>query len=252
MLLAMLRIAARFCGPPDSANGGYCAGLLARYWQRALGRSEPVEVTLRKPPPLERDLHVELDGERARLSRGVELVAEARAGTLDAEPPGAPSFEGAIALSRHYVGHLRHHFPSCFVCGPGRDAGDGLRIFPGAERPGEPVAAPWQPDASLAESGVLPAEVLWAALDCAGYFAVASPDYPVALLGRMTAEVSGTVRVGERCVVVGWALGREGRKLSAGTAAFGESGELRGRSHQTWILLSGSVPPPSRAPAEAG
>jgi hypothetical protein len=248
----MLRIAARFCGPPDSANGGYCAGMLARYWQSTLARSEPVEVTLRKPPPLERDLRVELEGERALLSGGAELVAEARVGTLDVEPPEAPSFADAVALSRHYVGHIRHHFPTCFVCGPARRAGDGLRIFPGAERPGEPVGGPWQPDASLSDGGTLPPEMLWAALDCAGYFAVASPDYPIALLGRMTAEVSRTVRVGERCVVVGWSLGREGRKLNAGTALFGEDGRLCGRARQTWILVGGSVPPPSRAPAPAG
>lgn len=224
--------------------------MLARYWQRALGRSQAVEVTLRKPPPLEHDLHVELDGERALLSQGAELVAEACAGTLDGETPGAPSFEVAVELSRHYVGHHTHYFPTCFVCGPGRPAGDGLRIFPGAGRPGEPVAAPWQPDASLAEGGALPAELLWAALDCAGYFAVAWPDYPIALLGRMTAEVSSTVRVGERCVVVGWSLGREGRKLSAGTALFGEDGRRCGRARQTWIVVGGSVPPPSRAPAK--
>ena len=45
-------IAPRFCGPQDSGNGGYTAGLLAKQ----LGGS--VEVTLRQPPPLGRDLVV--------------------------------------------------------------------------------------------------------------------------------------------------------------------------------------------------
>lgn len=234
----MIRIAARFRGPPQSGNGGYSAGLLTRHWQLASGASGAVEVTLRKPPPLERDLELQLAGERALLTDGAELIAEARSATLDVEPPEAPSWERAAALSHHYVGHARHHFPSCFVCGPGREAGDGLRIFPGAERPGEPVAAPWLPDASLADAdGNLPSEMVWAALDCAGYFAVAAPDYPVALLGRMTAEVLSAVRVGERCVVVGWALGREGRKLTAATAVFGKDGMLYGHARQTWILL---------------
>jgi hypothetical protein len=240
----MIRIAARFCGPPDSGNGGYCSGLFARHFQRISGGSQPVEVTLRKPPPLERDLELKLEGQSALLYDGAELIAEARTAALDVQPPEAPSFERAAALSHHYVGHIRHHFPTCFVCGPGRHAGDGLRIFPGSQEPGEPVAAPWQPDASLADTrGELPSEMLWAALDCAGYFAVAAPSYPIALLGRMTAEVLGSVHVGESCVVIGWSLGREGRKLSAGTAVFGEGGELRGRARQTWILLSGSVPP---------
>jgi hypothetical protein len=238
-----MRIAARFCGPPNSANGGYCSGVLAGHWLRAAGRSQPVEVTLRKPPPLERDLQVELDGERTLLKDGAELVAEARAAALDVTPPEAPSFEQAIRMSRHYVGHARHHFPTCFVCGPARQAGDGLRIFPGAEQPGELVAAPWLPHVSLAAaSGAVPNELLWAALDCIGYFAAASPSYPIALLGRMTAEVSSSVRAGERCVVVGWALGRESaktRKLDAGTAVFGESGKLLGCARQTWIVVAG-------------
>ena len=38
-----LVIGSRFCGPPDSGNGGYVCGLIADY----LGG--PAEVTLRKP-----------------------------------------------------------------------------------------------------------------------------------------------------------------------------------------------------------
>ena len=68
-----LRIASRFCGPPESGNGGYSSGLLAGL----LGSS--VEVTLRKPPPLERTLLAELTGEHAVLSVEGDLVAEARA-----------------------------------------------------------------------------------------------------------------------------------------------------------------------------
>ena len=37
----------RFCGPPNSGNGGYVCGLLAN----ALG--EPAQVTLHAPPPLD-------------------------------------------------------------------------------------------------------------------------------------------------------------------------------------------------------
>jgi hypothetical protein len=234
----MMRIAARYCGPPDSANGGYCAGALAAHLQSTLRQRGPVEVTLRRPPPLERDLLPAVEGARVRLMNGAELVAEARPAELEAEPPSPPSFERAEELSGHYIGHLKHHFPTCFVCGPARRPGDGLRIFPGAERAEQPVAAPWVPDVSLASSsGQLPAPLIWAALDCAGYFAVGAPEYPVALLGRMTAQVTRDVHVGERCVVIGWAIGREGRKLHAGTAVFGEQGEICARARQTWIVL---------------
>lgn len=227
-----LRIAARYCGPPDSGNGGYTAGLLAK----ALGRS--VEVTLRKPPPLEKALDLLMLEERAELRDEATLIAEARPAQLELDVPAAPSFERAAELSTHYVGHRRHHFPTCFVCGPARAQGDGLRIFPGAAETGR-VAAPWVPHESLTDSqGLVGSEIIWAALDCAGYFAAGAPDYPVALLGRMTADVIGTVQRGERCTVMGWSLGREGRKLQAGTAVVGADGSVRARARQTWILLA--------------
>lgn len=226
-------IARRFCGPPDSGNGGYSAGLLAS----ALGGA--VEVTLRRPPPLERELSLVVEADRAALLDGEQLVAEARRSTVDVAPPPAISFERAGELSQHYIGFTKHHFPGCFVCGPGRAVGDGLRIFPGHEQAEQPMAAPWVPDASLADgSGRIPTALGWAALDCIDYFAAGAPDYPVALLGRMTAELVGEIFVGERYVLQGISLGREGRKLHAGTALYDATGNALGRARQTWILLA--------------
>jgi hypothetical protein len=223
----------RFCGPAGSGNGGWTCGLLGT----KLGGA--VEVTLRKPPPLGRRLRLTGEGDELRLLDGDELLAEARRVRLDLEVPPAPSFARAVALSSYYVGHRVHHFPTCFTCGPARAEGDGLRIFAGRERPEDPVAAPWIPAASLADpSGRITPEVHWAALDCPGYFGVAAPDHPPALLGRMTGEVPGCVSAGERCVVVGWSLGREGRKLHAGTALYGEDGRLVGRARQVWITVA--------------
>lgn len=240
-----MRIAARYCGPPGSANGGYCAGLVAN------ALSGAVEVTLRAPPPLERELDLQVSSDSVELRDGEQLVAEARRSAVDVEVPPAPSFERAVDMASHYLGHRRHHFPGCFVCGPGREAGDGLRIFPGAERGGELVAAPFRPDASLGDvRAPLAAELVWAALDCVGYFACAAPDYSVALLGRITAEVLAPIRIGEPCVVIGWSLGREGRKLHAGTAIFGEDGRLCGRARQTWLMRPKSLPPGSSPPSQ--
>ena len=235
----MLRIASRYCGPPDSGNGGYSAGLLATHL------SGPVEVTLRSPPPLETPLEVDTSSDLVRLLEGSRLIAEARTTALKLEIPEPPSFEHATELSRFYIGHRKHHFPTCFVCGPARAAGDGLRIFPGSEHPGEHVAAPWTVDAGLAgPDGTVGPELVWAALDCVGYFAVGSPEYPVALLGRITAEISSAPQVGEKCVVLGFSQGRDGRKLTAGTAVFGQDRRLIGRAHQTWIRLHSTFPPP--------
>ena len=65
-----MRIAARFNGPPGSANGGVTAGRLAAYVGAAA-----VEVTLRRPPPLGVDLRVDASGGTARLLDGDVLVA---------------------------------------------------------------------------------------------------------------------------------------------------------------------------------
>ena len=42
-----IRIDRRFCGPPNSGNGGYVCGLLAAHIDGG------AEITLRVPPPLE-------------------------------------------------------------------------------------------------------------------------------------------------------------------------------------------------------
>lgn len=231
-MLSRVLIASRFCGPPSSGNGGYTAGLVAR----ALGGS--VEVTLRRPPRLNYELELRIESERARLLDGDLLVAEARRLDFELKAPAAVSFEQASELSKRYAGFKKHHFPGCFVCGPARAPGDGLRIFPGSAAAGEAVAAPWVPDPSLADAqGHVHPEFAWAALDCVGYFAIAAPDYPVALLGRMTARLNGHVSAGERCVVQGAPLGRDGRKLNAATALYGADGALRGLARQIWIAV---------------
>ena len=226
-----VRIDRRFRGPPTSGNGGYCAGLLGAHLAGA------VEVTLRAPPPLERDLRFTRTPTGAALLDGDQVVAEARAVPLALEVPAPPRLSDARAWSLGYTGFASHIFPGCFVCGPARGEGDGLRIFAGRSPEGTLVGAPFLPDASLA-GGVagapLPVPVAWAALDCPGYFAVGNGE--AALLGRMTAEWTRLPVTGARYVILGWPLGREGRKLHAGTALFDEAGALLGRSRQTWLL----------------
>lgn len=223
-------IASRFCGPPRSGNGGYTCGLTAA------GMEGPVEATLRRPPPLDRPLDL-ARGDTRVLHKDGFVVLEARPASLALDVPTAPSAERAEAMSERYAGFASHPFPTCFVCGPERAAGDGLRIFAGGDADDGIVAAPWVPDESLAgPDGRVRPEFLWAALDCPGYFAIAAPG-ETAVLGRMTAEVEPAVSPGARCVVVAWAVGRSGRKLHAGTALFDADGELRGRSAQTWIVV---------------
>lgn len=221
----------RFRGPPDSGNGGYVCGVVAA------AAAEPVAVRLKRPPPLGVPLAVtEVDGV-LRLSQGDEVIAEARPDAVDIEVPTPPDHAEAVVASLGYVGFHDHVFPGCFVCGPGRLAGDGLRIFAGPVPDRRIVAAPWIPDGSLAdEHGSIRTEFLWAALDCPGYFATPMAGR-LALLGELAARIERPLSAGEPCVVMGWERRSEGRKHLAGTAVVGPDGEIVARAQATWIEL---------------
>jgi hypothetical protein len=224
----------RFRGPPASGNGGYVCGLLGRNYRDA------AQVTLRKPPPLDRELSLTGHGAgELRLMDGDELVAESIPAELDIELPEPPGLDAARAASRGYIGFTDHHFGGCFVCGPDRREGDGLRIFAGDVKGRDLVAAPWTPDASLAgDDGLVRPEYLWAALDCPGYFSLHTDRPPsLMLLGRFVARVEPGIRPGEDCVVIGWSLGSDGRKHGAGTALFSPAGRCLGSARATWIEL---------------
>jgi hypothetical protein len=222
-------IEARYNGPEGSANGGYVAGLLA---ERVA--SDTVTVALRRPAPLGTGLLVSADDDRgigARLLDGDGLlVAEALAGAIVVPAVPPVPYEQALEAAEKYRAAERHPFPRCFVCGPDREPGDGMRLEPGPAGEGL-VAAPWTPER------VPEPEIMWAVLDCPGGLASAQLDPPV-LLGTMTARVTGLPEVGEPCVVVGLARSREGRKLHAATAAYGADGRLLGRAEQIWIELA--------------
>jgi len=235
--MGSLTIAARFCGPPSSCNGGYFAGRVA-----ALATCT-VTVRLLAPPPLETELSVRpaADGMLEVLS-GEQRIGEARPATLLLDVPGPPDYLEAVEASRHYAGFRSHRFPTCFVCGTQRARGDGLRIFAGPTGGAGMVAAPWVPDSSLdAGDGKVSAEFMSAALDCPGYYAVA-PDDRMMLLAEFTAHVDRRVHVGDSCTLIGWRLGGEGRKYLAGTALFDGRGQLCGRARALWIEPRGESP----------
>jgi len=229
-----VRIDERFCGPPDSGNGGYVCGCLAKHMS-----DTTTAVRLRVPPPLATALDVRDSEAGIALFDGDVIVAEARPAELPFEAPAPPSFEAAEAASRNFLGFTSHWFPNCFVCGPEREEGDGLRIFPGAIDDSGRVAGPWIPDASLADAtGAIAPEFLWAALDCPGAFAFPMPSDKGVLLGELRVQLLGDVAVAERCVLVAWELDHQGRKHHTATALFGESGSCRGLGLGTWIELA--------------
>jgi len=230
--MTTLAIAKRFCGPPTSANGGYFCGLVASL------APETLTVRLLKPPPLDVGLDVVESEDSSLLVRnGVEDIARARRSPpLAMEIPVPPSYFEALDASVRYPGFADHPFPTCFVCGPQRERGDGMRVFAGPVNGREIFAAPWVPDASLDRGdGKVRPEFMWAAMDCPGCFAANKLGRGSWLLGEFTAHVDRCVHVEEPCRVIAWHISSQGRKHQAGTALFDEDGELCGRARATWI-----------------
>ena len=237
----------RYCGPPNSGNGGYVCGRLARHIPGA------AEVTLRAPPPLDRPLDaVATDDGTWELRDGAKIVATGRAASVELARIETASFDEACAAElRTPVKPHEHPLPTCFVCGPARAKGDGLRIFAGPlgrHARNAVLAASWTPDPNLAaEDGLIASEFLWSALDCPTGYACNynqesdSFDQAPLLLGRMSARIEARPRPGDRCVITAWPTGRDGRKRTAEAAAHDEAGRLLAVARATWIAVEREV-----------
>jgi hypothetical protein len=230
----LVTIDSRFRGPAESGNGGYSCGILAGFVD-----PHAAEVTLRLPPPLGRPLEVEgSNGEGASMRDGDALVAEAHSiDELELEIPAPIGIEEAVAARAASPMQLDHPYPECFVCGSGRQPGDGLRVTCGPVDD-EIVASPWHVDETVSNDGAIPPEIVWSVLDCPGGIAgMLLPDLGLSVLGRLAARIHGRVEVGMTCVAIGWPIGREGRKFEAGSAIFSDTGEVLAHARATWIEL---------------
>lgn len=234
-----MEIERRYCGPATSANGGYACGVVA-----ALVDGD-AEVTLRAPPPLDRPLTLARTDGGAELRDGDQLIATAVPTTLALAPPPPVSFAEAERAAERYPWRQGgdHPYPRCFVCGPERGAGDGLRIFPGAVADRTVAAAPFVPDAALGDAdGRVRREIVWATLDCPSWFGFHCFHEwreGAILLGRLAARIVDRPRLGERCVAQGWFIERDGRKIHCGSALFSDGGALYAIARATWIVLKG-------------
>ncbi|HWI43612.1 MAG TPA: hypothetical protein VNS81_08310 [Nocardioides sp.] len=222
-----LAVPRRFNGPPRSGNGGWvCGALAATLAGEGLGR--PVTVTLRMPPPLEVPLEVAASERGAVLSHEGRTVAEAVEGATTPDPVAPVTPAEARAAEASYAG-LRHHpFPGCFVCGTGREPGDGLRIFPGKVADGR-VAATWTPTESTVP-------IAWAATDCPSAWATDLEERPL-VVGRMTVQVHRLPRVDEPHVVVGEVRGTEGRKTFTAATLYGPGDEVVAAAEHIWFAI---------------
>lgn len=245
-----IRIARRFNGPHDSGNGGYSAGLAAQL----LPKPDAVEATLRAAIPLDATLRAHANGDGLDIMTDDAamriLIMTVKPTHLETPDVKSPGLEAATVASATYRGAEDHVLPHCFVCGPARGQGDGLRIFPdwlkepsGLDNPNlfPIVAAPWQPTPDLADaSGRIAPEFIWAALDCPGAFAIEKE--PI-LLGRMSAKILSCPKTDAPLVAIAWPKGQDRRKHFAGTAIFTEAGDLVAFSEQTWIQIEAHAPP---------
>jgi len=227
-----LTVEHRFRGPSDSGNGGYVAGLVAARAGATTGGSAAV-VTLRAPPPLDTPLAVVADGDGGvRVVHGQTIVAEGARSSLTVDPVPPVDRTTARNASIDYPGLSVHPFPECFVCGPARGLGDGLRLFPGRLGDGR-TACVWTVGDDLDGRP----ELVWAALDCPGGWSAEIEGRPM-VLGRLTAQVVALPDAGDDCVVVGMLLGSQGRKTWTATTAYGADGGELGRAHATWITVA--------------
>ena len=239
----------RYCGPPNSGNGGYVCGRLARHIPGG------AEITLRTPPPLDKQLDIAATSDGSwELRDGAAVVATGKPVHLELARLEKASFEEASAAELETpIKPHEHPLPTCFVCGPARAHGDGLRIFAGplTHRSGDAsavLAATWTPDPSLAaEDGLVATEFLWSALDCPTGYASSHNrqsnrfDRTPILLGRMAARIEKRPRPGERCVITAWEAGRDNRKRIAEAAAYDEAGTLLAVARATWIAVDRQV-----------
>jgi hypothetical protein len=227
-----LTVAARFCGPPGTANGGYLAGRLAA--EVATGT---VAVRLRRPTPLDRPLELRRDGTAVELYDGDELLASAEPARLDLDVPEPPSAAAARAAAAALPPRTEHPFPDCFGCGPHRRPGDAVAALLGPlpDRP-DVWAGVWRPTAELPSSGgVAATETVWAALDCPSFQPLT--DGVPHVLGTLVARQERTVRLDAEHVLLAWALEREGRRASTASAIVGPDGEVCARARAVWIAL---------------
>lgn len=246
-------VPAAYNGPDGVGNGGYSAGLLAA---RLSGVGGPaVQVTLRNPVPLDHALHVTQAPENGGLlmidptaQEKARTVAEAETTDMaeaeDSVPGGPVTVAEAKDAEARYPGHTEHPFAHCYSCGPTRDEGDGLRLFPGTVRPGQgpdgvgaTVACAWTPHPVL-DDGTGHADLLqiWAALDCPGGWSSDINGRPI-VLGRMTARAVAAPRIGSTHTLTGHLHAVDGRKVLTGSVLHDETGKPLAWARATWIAL---------------
>ena len=237
----------RFCGPPNSGNGGYVCGRLARHI------SGGAEVTLRAPPPLDKSLDAAATADGTwELRDGAKVVATGRAASVELARVETASLQEARAaeLLALFKPH-EHPLPNCFVCGPARAKGDGLRIFAGPL--GRHGHLPFSRRAGR-RIQIWPPRMASSRPNFSGPRSIAPPALPAIAISRAAPSTrrrscSDGCQHGSkpgpapatRCIITAWPTGRDGRKRMAEAALHDEAGKLLAVASTTWIAVERDV-----------
>ncbi|MFP4511703.1 MAG: hypothetical protein ACLFRV_02010 [Acidimicrobiales bacterium] len=232
MKLETIRFAPRYVGPmPGWVNGGVIAGRLA-----AELPDEAVTVRIDRPVPIDVDLVLGIETAdglvELRDHSGDRLAfAGSTAVEFDDLPPTVTP--AAAAATTPAVPRVGHPAPGCFVCGP--EHPDGLDLQPGPLLGHPSLATTFVVRDDLApDGGALAPSVVWAAMDCPGWYA--GCDGQMALLGSMTAQQFAPMRPGDEVIVQSWKRGVDGRKVRVGVALRDGHGSVVAASHSIWIM----------------
>ncbi|WP_329385985.1 hotdog fold thioesterase [Streptomyces sp. NBC_01351] len=222
-------------GYPGVAYGGYVAGLLA-----ARATADTVRVDFRRPVPTETPVRLAgTPGGGCEATDGELLLAVATPAAFEGtDSPEAPSWEQAVAAAEAYRAAPPAGQVDCFGCGLDRTPATGLRLHCGVVPGGGMVATAWTPGRELGGAdGILPAELVWGALDCPGNAAGRLLDgRPAgAVTAALTARLLRPVPVGEGLVSYAWLLSGSGRKYTVGTALTTAEGELCAVGEALWV-----------------
>ena len=197
--------------------------------RRSLGGS--AEVTLRSPPPLERPLAVERDGDVLRVRRRRDRGRRGRPGLGSSSSVPEPPRPGRRLRPRRALPRLRGaRLPAL------------LRLRPEPRARRRPAHLR-RPAGRLALRGAVDTrprsrpEFVWAALDCPGAIAVGFPDRGETLLGRRRPR--STSSRSRRALRRRRLAARRGRpKALRRTALYGEDGRMLATARATWIAPS--------------
>lgn len=233
-LLGTFQVEPRYCGPPNSGNGGYVSGRLSQFLDGS------ARVRLIAPTPLETEIEVVREGDGISALAGGQKIGMAERAPVDITLPEIPTLDAIARAREAYDTEAKTHpLPDCFVCGPQRDPEDALCLCTGPVPDSVVNADTWKAmDIFAGADGLIRPEILWSALDCPTAFALRHGDSKLCLLGSLTVDIRRRPKVGERLIVMAWARGVTGRKNYGDGALIDENGEIIAAANAVWIELT--------------